>query len=163
MNENTSPVSFTEKEKNILHALQGSIPLTLTPFADIAKQAGVDESQVIDLVSTMKDKGYIRRFGATLRHQKAGYTANAMVAWYVEDDLDIKAVGKQMAARPEISHCYDRANCMDWPYNIYTMIHGKNREDCLRVVQELIQETGVTQYDLLFSIKELKKTSMHYF
>ncbi|MDD4650152.1 MAG: Lrp/AsnC family transcriptional regulator [Desulfoplanes sp.] len=163
MDENTSPVSFTEQEKNILHALQGSIPLTLTPFADIAAQTGMDEAQVIDLIKTMKSKGYIRRFGATLRHQKAGYSANAMVAWYVEDDQDIQAVGKQMAARPEISHCYDRTNCMDWPYNMYTMIHGKTQEDCLRVVQELIQETGVTQYDLLFSIKELKKTSMRYF
>lgn len=163
MNENTSPVSFTEQEKNILHVLQGSIPLTLTPFADIAAQTGVDESQVIDLIKTMKDKGYIRRFGATLRHQKAGYSANAMVAWYVEDDLDIQAVGKQMAARPEISHCYDRINCMDWPYNVYTMIHCKTQEDCRRVIKELIQETGVTQYDILYSIKELKKTSMRYF
>ena len=68
-----------------------------------------------------------------------------------------------MAKRPEISHCYLRRNCMDWPYNVYTMIHGKSREDCMRVVEELCRQTGVTQYDTLFSHKELKKTSMQYF
>ena len=163
MNETTTPVSFTPQEEKILHAIQGSLPLTATPFADIAEQTGVDESTVIDLIREMRDKGYIRRFGATLRHQKAGYSANAMVAWYVEEGTDISAVGKKMAARPEISHCYERINCMDWPYNVYTMIHGKTKDDCLRVVRELILETGVTQYDLLFSTKELKKTSMRYF
>jgi DNA-binding Lrp family transcriptional regulator len=163
MNEQTTPVTFTHDEHAILKQLQGTIPLTLTPFAHIAQQAGVDEDLVIALIREMKDKGYIRRFGATLRHRKAGYGFNAMVAWYVEQGMDITAIGTLMAKRPEISHCYQRKTCMDWPYNIYTMIHGRTREDCLQVVDELVKETGVTQYDLLFSTKELKKTSMRYF
>jgi DNA-binding Lrp family transcriptional regulator len=163
MNEQTTPVSFTRAEHKVLEQLQGSIPLSPTPFADIARNAGVDEEFVISLIKEMKDKGYIRRFGATLRHQKAGYGFNAMVAWYVEEGDDLDAIGTTMAKRPEISHCYHRTNCMDWPYNLYTMIHGKSKDDCLRVVDELVQETGVTQFDLLFSTKELKKTSMHYF
>ena len=163
MNEQTTPVSFTDAEHKVLEQLQGSIPLSPTPFADIARKAGVDEDFVIALIREMKDKGYIRRFGATLRHQKAGYGFNAMVAWYVEDGMDIEAIGRTMAKRPEISHCYQRINCMDWPYNVYTMIHGRTKDDCLRVVAELMEQTGVTQYDLLFSTKELKKTSMRYF
>ncbi|WP_462325297.1 siroheme decarboxylase subunit beta [Desulfoplanes sp.] len=163
MNEQTTPVSFTKAEHRVLEQLQGTIPLSSTPFADIARKAGVDEDFVISLIRKMKDKGYIRRFGATLRHQKAGYGFNAMVAWYVEEGMDIRAIGSAMAKRPEISHCYQRKNCMDWPYNIYTMIHGRTKDDCLGVVKELVEQTGVTQYDLLFSTKELKKTSMRYF
>jgi len=163
MNEQTTPVSFTDAEHKVLEQLQGSIPLSATPFADIARKAGVDEDFVIALIREMKDKGYIRRFGATLRHQKAGYGFNAMVAWYVEEGMDIETIGRTMAKRPEISHCYQRINCMDWPYNVYTMIHGRTKDDCLRVVAELMEQTGVTQYDLLFSTKELKKTSMRYF
>ncbi len=163
MNEHTTPVSFTPSERTILQQLQDCVPLSLTPYDDIAQQAGVEPEFVLSLIQEMKDKGYIRRFGATLRHQKAGYGCNAMVAWYVEEGMDSKTIGAVMAARPEISHCYERKNCMDWPYNIYTMIHGRTKDHCLQVVTELVAQTGVTQYDMLFSTKELKKTSMHYF
>ncbi len=158
-----SPLSFTPAERKVLEHMQGSIPLSPTPFADIARTTGVDEKHILSLIQTMKQQGSIRRFGATLRHQKAGYGSNAMVAWYVEEGMDLEAVGTTMAKRPEISHCYARKNCMDWPYNIYTMIHSHTRDHCLQVVTELVAATGVTQYDLLFSTRELKKTSMRYF
>ena len=86
-----------------------------------------------------------------------------MVAWYVEEGQDIDKIGQIMASRPEITHCYERRNCLDWPYNLYTMIHGQSEDDCERVISELVQTTGVTQYEILFSCKELKKTSMEYF
>lgn len=154
---------FTPQEQQILRIVQGTLPDSATPYADIATQAGATEEDVLGLLRKLKDGGQIRRFGATLRHQQAGYSFNAMVAWYVEDGMQEDEVGRIMAARPEISHCYLRRNCMDWPYNIYTMIHGRNQDDCMRVVQELVEQTGVTQYDMLFSKKELKKTSMRYF
>ncbi len=156
-------VDFTETERRILRIVQDTLPNSATPFADIAAQVGSTEKEVLALLERLKKGGQIRRFGATLRHQQAGYGFNAMVAWYVEDGVDIDEVGRVMAKRPEISHCYLRRNCMDWPYNVYTMIHGKSREDCMRVVEELCRQTGVTQYDTLFSHKELKKTSMQYF
>jgi DNA-binding Lrp family transcriptional regulator len=124
---------------------------------------GSTEDEVLALLRKLKAGGQIRRFGATLRHQQAGYGFNAMVAWYIEEGFDPDDVGRIMARRPEISHCYQRPSCMDWPYDMYTMIHGKSREDCMQVVQELMEQTGVTQYEMLFSIKELKKTSMEYF
>ncbi|GAB1409086.1 siroheme decarboxylase subunit beta [Desulfovibrionales bacterium] len=154
---------FTPQEQHILRIVQDTLPDSATPYADIAAQVGCTENLVLDLLRKLKDGGQIRRFGATLRHQQAGYSFNAMVAWYVEDGMDVDKAGRIMAARPEISHCYLRRNCMDWPYNIYTMIHGRTQDDCMHVVQELIAQTGVTQYDILFSQKELKKTSMRYF
>lgn len=156
-------MEFTPTEKHILRIVQGTLPDSATPYADIAARTGSTEEEVLVLLRRLKEGGQIRRFGATLRHQQAGYSFNAMVAWFVEDGFDVDEIGAIMAKRPEISHCYHRRNCMDWPYNIYTMIHGRSQDDCMRVVQELSKATGVTQYDLLFSQKELKKTSMEYF
>lgn len=156
-------LELNEAERLVLRHVQADLPDSATPFADLAAESGLDEEHILTLLNRLKDDGYIRRFGATLRHQQAGYGHNAMVAWYVEQDMDLDAVGAIMARRPEISHCYHRRNCYDWPYNVYTMIHGRTPDDCLRIVQELIRETGVTQYDVLFSYEELKKTSMRYF
>lgn len=154
---------FSSKERQILRIVQGSLPDSATPFADIAKTVGCSESEVLTLLSALKEKKAIRRFGATLRHQKAGYSFNAMVAWYVEDEQNLREVGQAMARRQEISHCYERKACLDWPYNLYTMIHGKAKGDCQRVVEQLSTELGVTQYMIFYSEKELKKTSMQYF
>lgn len=156
-------MDFTDKEKEILNIVQADLPDAADPFACIARQVGVEEDQVLSLLSRLKKNGCIRRFGATLRHQQAGYGYNAMVAWYVDEDRDVEEVGRIMAQRPEITHCYQRKNCLDWPYNIYTMIHGRSRDECRKVVEELIEATGVTQYEMLFSTRELKKTSMKYF
>lgn len=156
-------LNFSDKEKAALAILQRDLPDSETPFADVAARTGLTEAEVLGLVQRLKDEGVIRRFGATLRHQKAGYGHNAMVAWYVEDGRDLDEIGAIFTARPEISHCYVRRNCMDWPYNFYTMIHGKSPGDCMRVVEELIEATGVPQYDILESVRELKKTSMVYF
>ena len=156
-------VHFTQTEHDILRIVQDTLPDSATPYADIARMTGSTEDEVLALLKKLKGGGQIRRFGATLRHQQAGYGFNAMVAWYIEEGFDPNEVGRIMAKRPEISHCYLRPSCMDWPYDMYTMIHGKSREDCMQVVHELVELTGVTQYEMLFSIKELKKTSMEYF
>ncbi len=158
-----SPSEFAENEKKVLRVTQADLPDSETPFAELAREAGISEQEVLELLHRLKEKGYIRRFGATLRHQQAGYGHNAMVAWFVHGDDNVQRVGKIMAARPEITHCYERDSCLDWPYNLYTMVHGRNREECMRVVKELVQETGVDQYEMLFSYEELKKTSMQYF
>lgn len=153
---------FTESQKRVLALVQGDLPDGPEPFAEIAKQAGVSQEEVLELLSGMKERGEIRRFGATLRHQKAGYGSNAMVAWYVDDE-DMARIGEFMAARPEISHCYHRVNCMDWPYNLYTMVHAKTPEECMETVAELVRLSGVEEFDVLKSRKEFKKTSMRYF
>ena len=154
---------FNELEHNILALAGANLSDSLTPYADIAEQVGCEEKVVVDLLSRLKDDKIIRRFGATLRHQKAGYGANAMVAWRVEADQNPEKIGEIMASRPEISHCYLRRTYDDWPYNLYTMIHGKGPDDYGKVVSELIEQTGITDHCILRSLKEMKKTSMDYF
>jgi len=104
----------------------------------------------------------IRRFGATLRHQKSGYRANAMTAWQVEEDR-MDAVGEIMASFKEVSHCYRRDPTPEWKYNLYTMIHGKDEAHCRHTAEKMARKAGIHNYSLLFSRRELKKTSMHYF
>ncbi len=153
---------LTDLDREILKRVQDNLPDTATPYADIAAAVGTTEEHVVDLLSRMVDSGEIRRFGATLKHQKAGYGANVMVAWFVPEE-DVDRVGAIMAKRQEISHCYHRVTCLDWPYNLYTMIHGRSPEDCQAVVAAVSAETGLDDYAMLFSLKELKKVSMRYF
>lgn len=161
MRKDNKPV-FSEAEKRILRMAQADLPDSAAPYADMAAAAGVSEAEVLALLTRLKDSGAIRRFGATLRHQKVGYGANAMVAWYVDDE-DMARVGAYMASRREISHCYHRINCLDWPYNLYTMVHAGSPEECRRIVEELVEGSGIDDYAMLLSRKELKKTSMEYF
>ena len=155
--------TFTETEKRILALAGADLPDSATPYADIAELAGCTEAEVLELLTRLKDARVIRRFGATLRHQKAGYGHNAMVSWRVDDPEESQRVGKIMADRPEISHCYIRRTYPQWKYNLYTMIHGKNPGDCMEVVNAISQATGVTDYQILQSVRELKKISMRYF
>ncbi len=156
------PAPLSPADREILRMAQTDLPDGPAPFAEMAAKAGVSEEHVLDLLRRMKDSGEIRRFGATLRHQKAGYSANAMVAWRVPAD-NVDEIGEKMAARPEISHCYIRVTTPEWTYNLYTMVHAKSPEDCRRVINDLAAYSGLDDYDVLLSRKELKKTSMQYF
>lgn len=158
-----APPTFTDTELRILALAGADIPDGPTPFAAIAAEAGCPEEEVLALLARLKGEGVIRRFGATLRHQKAGYGHNAMVSWRVDDPEEAQRVGKIMADRPEISHCYIRRTYPQWRYNLYTMIHGKNPGDCMEVVKAISQATGVTDFQMLQSVRELKKISMRYF
>lgn len=156
-------MDFTEKEKAILRILQDNIPLTRTPYADIAASAGAAESDVLELIERLKASGVIRRFGASIKHQRTGYTHNAMVAWRIAPE-DVDEAGREASALAGISHCYYRpSDAEDWPYTFYTMIHGKSEEDCLAVIQELKEKTILRDHAVLKTVKELKKISMRYF
>ena len=154
---------WTDKERAILRIVQKNIPESLTPFADIAAQTGATEEEVLTLLRSMQQEGSIRRFGASIKHQKAGYTHNAMVAWIVPHDI-VDAIGAEASKHPLISHCYFRpSSAPDWPYEFFTMIHGRNPEEYLQVVEELRASTPLKEYAVLESLKEMKKTSMVYF
>lgn len=154
--------SLTELEKQVIGAIQGDIPIVEHPYRQIALQLGVDEQRLLDILNDLVRRGIIRRFGATLRHQKSGYQANAMVAWHVAEDR-IEAVGKTMASFRAVSHCYRRDPTPQWRYNLYTMVHGKDEAHCRRTAEKMAQKAGVEEYAMLFSRRELKKTSMQYF
>ncbi|MEA3232116.1 MAG: Lrp/AsnC family transcriptional regulator, partial [Thermodesulfobacteriota bacterium] len=122
----------------------------------------ISEKQFLETLKDLCKRGFIRRFGATLRHQKTGFAANAMTAWKV-DETRIDDVGEKMAGHRAVSHCYRRDPAQDWPYNLYTMIHATDVETCRRIARQLSVETEVKEYQQLFSRRELKKTSMIYF
>ncbi len=153
---------LTELEKKIIAALQGDIPLVERPFALLAASLDISERKFIEIVRQLDERGIMRRFGATIKHQKSGFKANAMVAWKV-DEKKAMDIGKIMASFDEVTHCYRRNPAETWPYNLYTMVHASNEDECHAIAKEISLATGVNEYSLLFSRKELKKTSMEYF
>lgn len=156
------PSMLTDLEKKVVAAVQGDIPICKHPYRELAEQIGISEEEFLTELKALDDRKLIRRFGATLRHQKSGYTANAMVAWIVDEDR-VEAVGKIMAAFRQVSHCYRRDPAPDWPYNLYTMVHAMSEASCRETAAAMAAETDVATYTLLFSVREFKKTSMNYF
>ena len=153
---------LTEIEKKVISALQGNIPVCERPYLELAQGLGMSEEEFLKTAKGLDDRAIIRRFGATLKHQKSGYTANAMVAWSV-DEARVQEVGPTMAGFGEVSHCYRRNPTETWPYNLYTMIHAFDEPACHAIAEKISKAVGVEAYILLFSRKELKKTSMRYF
>jgi len=153
---------LTELEKKIIASIQEDVAVTDRPYLNIAKKLGIAEETLLENLQSLCDRGFIRRFGATLRHQKTGFTANAMAAWQVDEDR-MEEVGNKMASFKQVSHCYRRNPTDIWPYNLYTMIHANDEEACRQTARKMSQAASVDRYTLLFSRRELKKTSMVYF
>jgi DNA-binding Lrp family transcriptional regulator len=153
---------LTEQDKQIVRELQKGLPLVSRPFKAIASKLGMSEEKLIGRIKQFVEDGRIRRFGAVVRHQDLGYVANAMVVWDVPEHR-IQEVGSVMASFEEVTHCYQRPRHPGWPYNLYTMVHGRNREECIQAAQRIARATRLEQYRLLFSTAELKKSSMCYF
>jgi len=153
---------LTELEKKIIASIQQDMAVTGRPYLKIAQDLGISESELLENLKGLCDRGVIRRFGATLRHQRTGFTANAMVAWKVEEDR-VEAVGQKMASFQQVSHCYRRNPTHEWPYNLYTMVHASDERACHETARKMSAATAVKEYTLLFSREELKKTSMVYF
>jgi DNA-binding Lrp family transcriptional regulator len=153
---------LTDLEKKIIASIQEDMVITERPYLKISEKLGIAEETMLEALQSLCDRGIIRRFGATLRHQKTGFTANAMAAWQVEEDR-VEEVGSRLASFKQVSHCYRRNPAKGWPFNLYTMIHASDEESCRQTACNMSQETGVDNYTLLFSRRELKKTSMIYF
>jgi len=153
---------LNELEKKVVAAIQGDIPICRHPYRELADRIGLSEEALLATLSDLRRRDLIRRFGATLRHQKSGYSANAMGAWQV-DEARVEEVGQIMAACRQISHCYRRNPSGDWPYNLYTMIHAESEDACWDIARGIADQAAVAKFTLLFSRRELKKTSMTYF
>ena len=153
---------LNEIEREVVRQLQRGILAVPRPFAHIAEKIGMSEDELIKIIASLKKRGYLKRICAVLRHQEAGYTANALSVWNVPD-AKIENAGHFVASLPEVTHCYQRTRRSGWPYNLYAMIHGPSREDCIRTAENIARSLGLNDYLLLFSTAELKKTSMPYF
>jgi len=153
---------LTETEKKVIASIQGDIEISARPYRNIAQKLGISEDKLLDILANLCARGVIRRFGATLRHQKSGFSANAMVAWEVPEEK-IEEVGGTLAGFAEVSHCYRRDPNARWPFNLYTMIHATSEAECHAIAARMSRKARVERYSLLFRRKELKKTSMAYF
>jgi len=149
-------------DKKIINRLQEDIPLTTNPYKDMAEELDMDEDELITKIKKYNKTGILKRIAAILYHRQAGFTANAMVVWKVNNE-DIHSIGEYMASIPEVSHCYERISYPFWDYNLYTMIHEKDIEKCNKIIEDISASTGITDYRVLYSTRELKKTSMKYF
>jgi DNA-binding Lrp family transcriptional regulator len=153
---------LSDLEVAAIRVVQDDLPLVERPFAAYGDMIGADEGAVLDLLRTFKERKLMRRFAAVMNHRTAGFKANAMGVWAVpEERLD--EIGPRMAGFALVSHCYRRPTYDDWPYSIFTMVHGKNGKDCETTIAAIRDETGIDEYALLWSIKEYKKTRVRYF
>jgi len=142
----------------LLKLVQDGIKLTGQPYLYLGKELGISEEEVIIRLKNLSDQGVIRRFAATIGHRALGIVANAMILWEVPPE-NIEQTCKIFASSPEVTHCYERAKVSSWPYNIYIMVHSRNKEECLKIAAELSRDTGINEYKILFSEREYKKTS----
>lgn len=145
-------------DKAMISLLSQDIPLIRRPFKNLAQRAGIEEKILISRLKAYKKNGLMRKFSAALNHRKIGFKHNAMVVWNIPQKLIHKA-GSLMAAFSQISHCYQRAKAPGWNYNLYSMIHGRSKKECLDVVKDIARKTGCKDYKVLFSSQEYKKTA----
>ena len=148
-------------ERRILGVLQQSLPKSRTPYKDMAQRIDIEVSHLLTVLGDWKKQGKLRRIGAIVNHLKVGSGAGAMVLWQVERECIIE-IGQIFAGFKEVSHAYERQTAESWPYNIYTMVHGKSAEDVQQVIKRMSQACGVSNYRVLVTEKELKKVPPAY-
>jgi len=153
---------ITDLDRAAVRVLQRDLPIVEQPFAELAHEAGVSETELLDRAASLLESGVMRRYAAVLRHQRAGFLANAMVCWQVESER-IDAAGEALAAHPAVSHCYQRPASPDWPYPLYTMVHCRDEAELERTISELAASANLTTFRVLRSAKEYKKSRVTYF
>lgn len=149
-------------DKRIIAVMQDEFPVSERPYRDIASKVGIDEETLITRLKHYREKGFIRKMGAVLRHREVGFVANALCAWIVPQ-ARLAEAGAAMAASAAVTHCYAREPQQDWPYNLYIMLHARTREECRAQAARLGEAAGLTDYIMLFSTKEWKKSNVRYF
>jgi DNA-binding Lrp family transcriptional regulator len=145
---------ISDSEKKVLSEVQ-DLPLVKNPYLEVAKRLGMEEDEVLNLCKDLIERKVIRRMGPSISHRKFGFSANPMTVLQVpEDRLD--EVGEMIAREPDVTHCYGRSG---WDYNLFFMIHSKEKEAARKRAREIVEKTGIEDFKTLFSLKELKKVS----
>jgi siroheme decarboxylase len=132
------------------------------PFAAPAAELGVDQEQLFDHLESMRERRALRRVAAILFHRRAGFSANGMGVWCVPEER-ILELGPRMASFRGISHCYQRPTYADWPYSVFTMAHGRSKEECDAILDSIAADTGIDERRTLYSSTEFKKIRLRYF
>jgi DNA-binding Lrp family transcriptional regulator len=156
------PVAYDERDVAVIRATQGDMPICAEPYAPAADRLGWPVDELLDQMAAMRERGLLRRVAAILFHRRAGFSANGMGVWKVPDDR-IEELGPRMASFRGISHCYERPTYADWPYSVFTMAHGRSKEECDAVLDAIAENTGIHERATLYSSTEFKKVRLLYF
>jgi DNA-binding Lrp family transcriptional regulator len=156
------PIELSDEDIATVRATQGPMPVVSEPYAPAAERLGVPVETVLERLASLKERGGLRRVAAILYHRRAGFSANGMGVWAVPED-EILDAGKRMASYRGISHCYQRPTYADWPYSVFTMAHGRSKEECDAILDSIAAATGIEQRATLYSSTEFKKVRMLYF
>jgi DNA-binding Lrp family transcriptional regulator len=158
----TDPQPYDEFDRAVIRATQGDLPVVPEPYAPAAERLGISQDRLIDHLNAMVERRLLRRVAAILFHRRAGFSANGMGVWKVPEDR-ILEIGGRMAAFRGISHCYQRPTYEDWPYSVFTMAHGRSKEECDAILDSIAASTGISERATLYSSTEFKKIRLLYF
>ncbi len=151
-----------EFDREAVRQLQRDLPAIPRPFEPAARALAVSEERLFDWMLSAHERGFLRRFAGILRHRKAGFMANGMGVWRV-DETRIEELGSKLASFQAVSHCYQRPHFPDWPYSLFSMVHGRDRAEVDQLFRGMSQEMGVPDYQVLYSSREFKKERVQYF
>jgi siroheme decarboxylase len=153
---------YDEFDIEVIRATQGDMPVVSEPYAPAAEKLGIPQDKLLSHLQGMQERRLLRRVAAILYHRRAGFSANGMGVWKVPDER-IMELGPRMAAFRGISHCYQRPTYADWPYSIFTMAHGRSKDECDAILDSIAAETGIDERATLYSSTEFKKIRLLYF
>jgi DNA-binding Lrp family transcriptional regulator len=156
------PIDVSEQDVATIRATQGPMPVIPEPYAPAAERLGIGQDEVLERLESLRERRGLRRVAAILYHRRAGFSANGMGVWKVPEE-DVLETGKRMAAFRGISHCYQRPTYADWPYSVFTMAHGRSKEECDAILDSIAEATGISERATLYSSTEFKKVRMLYF
>jgi DNA-binding Lrp family transcriptional regulator len=156
------PQPLSELDVRVVRATQGDMPVRERPYDDAARRLGMGVPALLEHMQDMRERRLLRRVAAILFHRRAGFSANGMGVWKVPEQR-IAELGPRMAAVRGVSHCYQRPTYEDWPYSVFTMAHGRSREQCDAVLDAIARDTGIEERATLYSSTEFKKVRLLYF
>ena len=159
-----TPVVLAERDVDLIAEIQTGLPLTLNPYAEIGQRIGLSEAEVIERLQRLLRAGAIKRFGVVVRHHEIGYRANAMTVWNIPDEK-VSELGECMGQFEFVTLCYRRPRRLPgWPYNLFTMVHGRDRDEVLSNIKQMAERCGLAsiQYEVLFSKRRFKQRGAIY-
>jgi len=156
------PIELSELDIAVIKTLQGDMPVVSEPYAPAAEELGISQDKLLEHLGSMQERRALRRVAAILFHRRAGYSANGMGVWRVPEER-ILEIGPLMASFRGISHCYQRPTYEDWPYSVFTMAHGRSKEECDAILDSIEERTGIDERTTLYSSTEFKKIRLLYF
>ena len=159
---NKKSIELTPLHHRVIALAQHDIPIVSEPFKDIVEELGLNYDEFFKILNELKDAGVMRRFAGILNHRKAGFNANAMVVWDVDEERG-EEIGKKAAEFSAVSHCYLRPKYPNWPYNLFTMVHGRTTEETNGIIREMADEIPHFSRRPLYSTREFKKVRIKYF